>query len=130
MTMMTMNRVGMLLALAAALASEHCAAFQTPATLRCGSLARRASAPQALTTRMMVGVSPRTATRTVLTKDIKTPDPIPEEGQQEARGASEFHGGGGRDGGGWAGAKSVGEALLPRAGQGQRARLPAPGVLC
>jgi len=82
--MMTMNRVGMLLALAAALASEHCAAFQTPATLRCGSLARRASAPQALTTRMMVGVSPRTATRTVLTKDIKTPDPIPEEGQQEA----------------------------------------------
>ena len=80
-----MNRVSMILVLAAAsLATvEHCAAFHAPATLHIGGLQRRATAPQSLNTKM-VGVSPRIATRTVLTKDIKTPDPIPEEGQQEA----------------------------------------------
>ena len=66
----------------AALAASS-AAFQAPAMLRSAGGSRRAVTAQGATSIKMVGLAPRT-TRTVLTKDIKTPDPIPVEGQQEA----------------------------------------------
>ena len=75
-----MMRVGMLLALAVASETvEQRSAFQAPVALRFAGNARRAMAPQTLDLRMVAVDPPRI--RTTLSKDIKTPDPIPREAQ-------------------------------------------------
>ena len=80
-----MTRISMLLALAAAATTvEQSSAFQSPAAGRfAGSVCRAAVSPRRATGLRMVAVNPA-KTRTKLTKDIKTPDPIPVEGQQRA----------------------------------------------
>lgn len=82
-----MIRISMLLALAVASATgEQRAAFQAPggipAASRLAGSARRAAAPQRLNLKMVAVEPPMTRTR--LIKDIKMPDPIPEEGQKRA----------------------------------------------
>ena len=67
----------------AALAASSAVAFQGPATLRISGLTRRTAMPQVLSTKM-VALDPNTTTRTFIQKDIKQPDPIPEEGQKNA----------------------------------------------
>ena len=73
-----MMRVGMLLALAVASETvEQRSAFQAPAALRFAGSARHAMAPQKFDMKMVAVDPPRV--RTTLSKDIKTPDPIPWE---------------------------------------------------